>query len=134
MTFIFYFLFFILETAFEFARRKVEHNIRNEKKNKKNIEKKEKAKKEKAKIEKVKKNETENETEIQPAASSFNLLHAGYAKSVETEFCHTRHPHDHNGHEEIIPPPQQAKRVASVVALENCELLKVSLEDFLGKI
>ena len=131
MTFIFYFLFFILETAFEFARRKVEHNIRNEKKNKKNIEKNEKAKKEKVKIEKEKKNETKNDKEIQPAASSFNLLHA---KSVETEFCHTRHPHDHNGHEEIIPPPQQAKRVASVVALENCELLKVSLEDFLGKI
>ena len=123
MTFIF--LFFILETAFEFARRKVEHNIRNEKKNRKNNEKKEKAKKEKEK-----KNETKNDKEIQPAASSFNLLHA---KSVETEFCHTRHPHDHNGHEEIIPPPQQAKRVASVVALENCELLKVSLEDFLGK-
>ena len=126
MTFIFYLFIFILETAFEFARRKVEHNIRNEKKNRKNNEKKEKAKKEKEK-----KNETKNDKEIQPAASSFNLLHA---KSVETEFCHTRHPHDHNGHEEIIPPPQQAKRVASVVALENCELLKVSLEDFLGKI
>ena len=120
------FLFFILETAFEFARRKVEHNNRNEKKNRKNNEKKEKAKNEKEK-----KNETKNDKEIQPVASSFNLLHA---KSVETEFCHTRHPHDHNGHEEIIPPPQQAKRVASVVALENCELLKVSLEDFLGKI
>lgn len=43
-----------------------------------------------------------------------------------------RHPHDKLATKiEPIPPPTQATRTASVVALESAELLKVTLEDFL---
>jgi CRP-like cAMP-binding protein len=95
------------ERAFDFAREQVEHSIRDEKPS----------------------TATAGESSVVGISASLTIQDGS---QNDGEMHHTRHPHDRNNEDlELQPAPKQAKRSASVVALEDSELLKVCLQDLL---